>query len=87
MSKFSNITRADRAKNLGKLVTELRAASVSDIDWEIAGWGDCTGLLAKDELANYNRVARRHGFADLEEAKEAIELRTSAKWVHFNLGL
>lgn len=74
-----------QCRNLGAAISELRRVSeVCDVDWMIAGWGDCRELLARGVNRDRERVARDYGFENVAAMEREATERTSSRWVWFN---
>jgi hypothetical protein len=71
--------------NLGAAVSELkRVCEVSDVDEQIASYGDCEGLMWRGVRRDADRVAQKYGFKNVADLSDAVAERTSTRWVYFN---
>lgn len=66
--------------NLGRIVGRLNSAADSLLDDPM---NDYAGFVP-DPMPALERVAREEGFDSIAEVLDAVEDRTSARWVHFN---
>jgi hypothetical protein len=71
--------------NVGAAVSAVaKVTEINDIDWQIAGWGDCREVIANGVRREADRVARSFGFKDVRELANIAAERTSTRWVYFN---
>ena len=67
-----------------KLRRLVRVACKVDEEMDAYGAAECSGLAWMEIRAKAANIAREAGFNTVTEALDAIEERTSARWVYFS---